>query len=450
MTNFCVSRMVLRVCGLMCALILICVSSPVMAVGDRADSTPEAQNPLGAPQDLWYFAKQAGMDTVLLPLEEQTKRDARTNQLFFSPWQQGRPSVKAKQFQANLLKKARGYHGETPWSQAAWNTLLKVANVSGYPSPCGPAIVTRHTDLRAMPTAQPLYLEPTAQAAMDFFDFFQYASLPLGTPVYVSHVSADTSWLYVEYPLVSGWVRAEDVALVSKAFCRAYAHGSYAVSVQDAVPLVADSGELVGTSYVGSVFPRAQEPDRIFVPVRQADGTARVESLSPPAGTVVPKPLTLTPANLARIGTAMMGQPYGWGGCNQLRDCSLTTRDIFLPFGLWLPRNSRVQVNSGRYKKIDHLSPEARKRTVLHEAKPFMTLLGFPGHVGLYVGTYADQPVMLHNILGLRTHKAEEFYRHIIGKCHLSTLEVGKNDPQMELSETLLERLRALRHLESF
>lgn len=446
MTNICSGRSLLH-CGVsVVVLVSIFVSGMVMAAGAE-QAVHDEQHKLGAPQDLFYFAMQAGMDTVLLPPEEQHRRDTRANQLFFGPWQQARPRVKAAQFKDNLLKKARGYHMEKPWSQTAWNELLKAANVSGYPSPLGPAIVTRHTDLRAMPTASPLYLEPTTQAAMDFFDFFQYASLPLGTPVFVSHTSVDKNWLYVEYPLVPGWVRAGDVALVSKSFYKAYAHGSYAVAVQDNISLVFDSGHAAGTTHVGSVFPRAQGQDRILVPVRQEDGTARMESLSPPVGTVVPKPLTLTPANLARIGNVMLGQSYSWGGCDQLRDCSLTTRDLFLPFGLWLPRNSRAQLNSNA-KKLTHLSPEARKAAILREGKPFMTLLGFPGHVGLYVGTYENEPVMLHNILGLRTSKAEEFYRHIIGKCTLSTLEVGKNDPQMALQETLLERLNAMRHLQ--
>lgn len=444
MTNVCLSRFLLRCCAALLGVVLVSAAASGMVMA--ASAVSNEQHTLGAPQDVLHFAMQAGMDTALLPPEEQNRRDTRANQLFLGPWQQSRPSVKTKQFTENLLKKARGYHMETPWNQTKWNALLTAANVSGYPSPLGPAIVTRHTDLRAMPTANPLYLEPTAQAAMDFFDFFQHASLPLGTPVYVSHASVDKNWLYVEYPLLSGWVRASDVALVSKSFCKAYAHGNCAVAVQDAVSLSFDSGQPAGTTHVGSVFPLAKEHDRILVPVRQEDGTARMESLSPPAGTVVPKPLKLTPANLAKIGNAMLGQPYGWGGSGQLRDCSLTTRDLFLPFGLWLPRNSRAQTNSNT-KKLTQLSPEARKAAVLREGKPFMTLLGFSGHVGLYVGTYANEPVMLHNILGLRTNKAEEFYRHIIGKCTLSTLEVGKNDPHMELRETLLERLNSMRHL---
>lgn len=452
---------------LYCALFtLFCGLFPFIAVAVAAAAEGVSSSHTGTapldflrvPQDTAVFAAKIGPDKPLMTAELQATHDARSNRLFFGPWQMARPSVKAKQFQENILKKPRGYHLDTPWTAQDWALLHTNIQAGAYPTPQGPAIVVRHTDLRAMPTHEPLHLAPTPTLAMDFFDFFQYASLPLGTPVYVSHTSRDGQWLYIEYPLLTGWVRSADVAPVSRSFIKNYMNGNYAVVVRDNLRLVSksmdigekgNSGADLGTSHVGAIFPLAHKalPLEILVPVRGADGTATVERVRPAEGSVQPKPMPLTPGALARLGNEMLGQPYAWGGSGQNRDCSLAMRDLFLPFGLWLARNSRFQVNSGSFINVEKLSPEARLTKIVREAVPFMTLLGFPGHVGLYVGSYEGQPVMLHNILGLRTGNEEEMYRRIIGRCILSTLEVGKDVPEMQLEESLLERLRSVRTL---
>ena len=438
-----------------CALVPGFVPGLVLAA-DAPVAFSEA-DVLQAPQDLMPFAERAGADRLLLSPTEQAERDRKANRLFFGPLTQTRPSLAARSFRDSVPQKARGYHMDTPWTADEWAALRRQTRAEAYPSPQGPALVIRHTDIRSLPTARPLYLEPTAEPAVDFFDFFQLASLPLGTPVYVSHTSLDGQWLHVEYPLLTGWVRADDVALVSRSLARTYINGSYAAIVRDHVPLramTADAqdaaqGPLLGVAHLGSVFPYADAAKtRLLVPVRADDGMARLETVLPPEGSALPKPLPLTPGALARLGNGMLGQPYAWGGSNQNRDCSLATRDLLLPFGIWLPRNSRVQTESREGAGLGRLSPAARKARVLQQAKPFLTLLGFPGHVGLYVGTHNGEPVMLHNILGLRTSNPDTFYRHIVGKCVLSTLEPGSKVPEILLDEPLLERLRSLRHLD--
>lgn len=436
MSGFVASRLL---CGL--ALCLCLTSLPF-----SAGAAPSEAAILRAPQNMEPFAEAAGRDRLLMPPEEQAERDRRSNQLFFSPWSQARPSLNAARFRDQLPRKPRGYNLDVPWSAEAWQALHHNIRAEAYPSPLGPAVITRHTDLRAMPTDAPQFMEPTPVPAQDFFDFFQYASLPLGTPVYVSHVSRDGQWLYLEYPLLSGWTRARDVALVSRSFARAYATGRYAVAVRDHVVLNDKEGTALGTTHMGSVFPfGGEDPDSVWVPVRAASGEARMASVRPPQGALQPKPLPLTPGRLAELGNRMLGQPYAWGGSGENRDCSLAMRDLFLPFGIWLPRNSRGQ--AGGDIQLASLSPAARKARILKDAKPFITLLGFVGHVGLYVGTHEGEPVFLHTILGLRTNNEEEFYRHIIGKCILSVLEPGADIPEVQIEQTLLERMLSMRRL---
>lgn len=426
-------------------LLLLCVLLPSPA---RAAVSADDLAFLRVPQDVAVFAAKAGGQTPLISPKVQTKLNARCDQLFFGPWQQARPSVKAQQFQQAILQKARGYRWDKAWTAQEWAQVRENTNAARYPSAPGPAIVVRHADMRAMPTQEPLYLAPSPTQQIDFFDFFQHSSLPIGTPVYITHSSLDGKWFYAEYPLLSGWIRTADVARVTPAFMREYKNGNYAVVLRDRLPLSTSEGKEIGLGHVGSVFPVAQAaPLEILVPVRGADGTATTQRIRPAEGSVLPKPLPLTPDALARLGNEMLGQTYAWGGSGQDRDCSLAMRDLFLPFGLWLPRNSQGQVRNGKHLDFEKLPPATRHAKILREGKPFMTLLGFRGHVGLYLGEHEGQAVMLHNILGLRTSNEEQMYRHIVGRCIISNLEPGKESPELQVDESLLERLRGLRVL---
>lgn len=404
-----------------------------------------AQDLLQAPQDLTSFATAYGVDTVLLSPEKQAEREVRGNEIFFGPWSQRKARVSAKRFRNGILTRARGFTEVNPWSREAWASVARNADPQRYPALLGPAVVTMHADLRSMPTALPLYLEATDAPTLDSFDFFQLASLPLGTPVFISHVSADKEWLYVESPLVPGWIKADAVAVVSRDFVRRYRSTPLTVAVRDNVPLPDTGGGSLGTLWVGSVFPaaEAQNFSKIFVPVRQDDGTAGMALGVPPAGSVLLKPLPLTPGAMARLGNEMLGQAYAWGGKGAGRDCSLATRDIFFSFGIWLPRNSRSQMGK-MVIPFGKLSLAERKARVLEKGKPFMTLLGFPGHIGIYVGAHQGEPVMFHNVLGLRTSNAAEDFRHIIGRCVLSTLEPGADMPELQITQSLLERLTGM------
>ena len=99
----------------------------------------------------------------------------------------------------------------------------------------------------------------------------------------------------------------------------------------------------------------------------------------------------------------MVGQAYGWGGSLADRDCSATIRDLFVPFGLWLPRNSSKQAKQGTVIPLSDLSPNQREKFLVEKGVPFLTLVRIPGHIMLYIGTHEDRAVVLHTIWGLRT-----------------------------------------------
>ena len=98
-------------------------------------------------------------------------------------------------------------------------------------------------------------------------------------------------------------------------------------------------------------------------------------------------PLPLTARAVAGLADAMTGQLYGWGGMFENRDCSSTLRDLFLPFGFWLPRNSVQQARQGgQFISLNGLTPDAKLETIRTRGVPFASLVWLPGHIGLYLG----------------------------------------------------------------
>lgn len=191
-------------------------------------------------------------------------------------------------------------------------------------------------------------------------------------------------------------------------------------------------------------------------PARAANGMAIIRSAHLPPGQAAPKPLALTPGTIAAVGNAMMGQPYGWGGLFGDRDCSAMTKDLFTPFGIWLPRNSINQNRMGRPVTVTGLAPDEKERRIMAEGVPFFSLVTMKGHVGLYLGPWQvrgkEVPVMFHNVWGVRvtdplrlnadgTHPAG---RAIIGKAVVTTLRPGAEHSLRTSPASILDRIDGL------
>ncbi len=220
--------------------------------------------------------------------------------------------------------------------------------------------------------------------------------------VFISHVSRDRAWVYVETAFTSGWARQEDVALADEPFRKEYRTRVMAAVREDETPLVG-AGKYLGQAHIGAIFPLHSHMGQdlvVRVPLRDADGRARTGLAQLGPQQAAPMPLPLTSRTLAGLADAMAGQLYGWGGLYENRDCSSTLRDLFLPFGVWLPRNSSQQARQGeRQISLEGLNAEQKLSTIRSQGKPFLSLISMPGHIGLYLGTDPrGEPLLLHNI----------------------------------------------------
>ncbi|MDR3320447.1 MAG: SH3 domain-containing protein [Desulfovibrio sp.] len=399
------------------------------------------------PQDLNVYANIAGRDKFLMNVAEQTALDARFNQIFFGPWDMSATSVRRKDATA-IFRKASGYKlGGVPWQQVEWEKMGRNALMENFPARHEHAVTLRNTDLREMPTHEPRFTKPTPDPRADPFDMFQYSLLPPGTPLFIAHTTLDGRWHYVECPIAGGWVDALDVALVDADFERVYRTGSYVALVRDNVRL-ADA-----FAGVGAVFPaiggkNAANGRNIMFPVKGLDGMARISEIALGPADAALKPILFTAGNVARIGNVMMAQQYGWGGMFGNRDCSALTRDIMMPFGIWLPRNSLAQARRGVVHHLDSMSPDVKESFILGNGVPFASLVGMRGHIMLYVGKYKGHAAVFHNVWGIRVvDGVNSNARLVIGRSVVTSLTPGKELKNMYLSTTFADRVRTLTNL---
>jgi len=448
-----------RIPASVCAIpMLFCCVALLGGCGLREDTGLRAQPRLAhmrdvedlrhLPQDLLAYAQHAGKTRRLLSEQEQARQDARFDRIFFGPWQQTVPAVTARELARRFDNGPQGFTEDAqPWTREAWDRMRANANLKSYPHTAQAAITIRHSSMRELPTLRARMVKPRAFGRDNPFDMFQYSTLFLGTPLYAAHISADGLWRFVESPIASGWMPAEDVALVDAAFMAQYRIGRYAAIIRDDLPLVTEAG-VIGHTHVGAVYPLHKDSPQgvtVLAPTRGAQEQAVIATASFAPDQAKAKPLPLNPAWLARIGNQMMGQPYGWGGLYAWRDCSSTIRDLFAPFGIWLPRNSAAQGRSGSLISLEDLEDADKERLIKTLGTPFMSLLWMRGHIMLYLGQYRNESVVFHNIWGLRVvENGDDDARHVLGRAVASSLRIGRELPGRKAGASLLERVGAI------
>lgn len=391
-------------------------------------------------------------DAPLMTQTRQAALHAKAMERFFGPWRMARTSLSADKamWGTSTYARKQGYSENLqPYPPERWSRLVALQNMASYPSMAAPAIVTRNTSVRILPSMRPFFLDPKQPGEGFPFDYFQNSALWLGTPVLLTHVTTDRAWYFVETAFTYGWVRAEDVALAGKSFRSQYESRRMAALLLDDVSLLDGSGRLLGQTHIGALFPvHAQVGPSITVktPVRGADGQAGIQLATLSAQQAAPAPLPMTSRAIAALADAMSGQQYGWGGLFENRDCSSTMRDLFLPFGVFLPRNSALQAKgTGMLIPLDNLQPEAKLAAIRAQGAPFLSFLWLQGHIGLYLGQdRRGEPLLLHNVWGVRTKlPGGGDGRAIVGRLAISTLRPGEYRPDVR-RDAFLERVRGL------
>ena len=91
--------------------------------------------------------------------------------------------------------------------------------------------VITNADLRVMPTRRPFFFDPSQAGEGYPFDYFQNSAVWVGTPLRVTHRSADGAWYLVEAGYAYGWLSADALAWTDSDFNADYQTGRYAAIV---------------------------------------------------------------------------------------------------------------------------------------------------------------------------------------------------------------------------
>lgn len=408
--------------------------------------------------DLETLPQEADPYTQVMPsydFTEQQRLNAEFDQTFFSPWDITAMSYDLEQasWGSYYLKKETYGENHKLRKKTWYEEQIKRSNFEQYDTLRQYAISTRNSNLRVFPTQSVIFYNPDAPGEGFPFDYNQNSHIKINTPLFVSHYSLDKAWVYVEANSLFGWLPVKDIAFINQAQRQTFKSGNYYVATQDEFALFDQSENFVEYIKLGTIFPivngsltsvKAVFKQRNSL-IAQPENSAELVFSNIDKQQVAQKPLAFNRVNLNKISNALIGEDYGWGGVLANRDCSAFTKDFFAPFGIYLKRNSSKQLEAGQYIELKELDNEAKKQRILEDAIPFMTLIYLRGHIMLYVGEKAGEPLVFHNIWGLRTLQDDgSTGRFIIGRAVITTLEPGKELPNLIQEASILTKVQGM------
>lgn len=394
------------------------------------------------PQDPGYYAKQ------IKPLSARKQRalDEAFNEKYFKPWELEDIDIPEQDFgwEVRFITKKPIYRANgSVIPSAVYNKWIDNAQYDQIDTKKYRAITVKHTDVKALPTAQPFYRDPKKTGEGFPFDYNQNSALHINVPLYISHFSKDNRWAFVRASYAFGWVKVSDLALVDQKFIQTFQNDHYGITIKDNLRLYDEKGKPVSIVKLGALFPTdPQKEHRYLVAKRDEKAHAYIETLRPePLHIIAQKPLAFTPENVAIVAREFYGEPYGWGGGYECRDCSATTRDFLGVFGIFLRRNSSKQALDGEQIEIKNWPKWYKKQFINENAKPFRSLLYVPGHIVLYLGEYQGEPVIMHTYWGIRKKDGTKL---ITGRTIISSTEPGKERKDINERSKLINTLRTI------
>lgn len=393
------------------------------------------------PQDPAFYAKQ------IKPFSktQQEAFDKKFNEKYFKPWHAQSLEIPKKDlgWEINFVSKKAIYQANgTVIPSNVYKEWIDNADYKQIDSKKYKAITVKHTNVKALPTDKAFYRDPRKPGEGFPFDYNQNSSLHMNVPLYLSHFSKDKTWAFVRAAYSFGWVKTSDLALVNEEFIQTFQNGNYAMVIKDDLRLYDADNKALSLVKLGTIFPLGADGQSYLAGKRNAKGQASIEQVRvSDSKLVAKKPLPFTPTNVALLAKEFFGEPYGWGGSYECRDCSATTRDFLGAFGIFLRRNSSKQAQDGRSVLIQGLPKVLKKQTIIKKADPFRSLLYVPGHIVLYLGEYKGEPVVMHTYWGIRKNDGSKL---ITGRTIITSTEPGKERSDVREGSKLINTLKTI------
>ena len=395
------------------------------------------------PQDIEVYAKKSA-----LTHKRHYAIQKAFDKSYFAVWSYKRPPerISTARWPFRVYSRGCSYGENLQLLEQSWfDEMLEKANFKRFGKVSRYGMTLHFSALRNFPTHKPLFRDPNKAGEGFPFDYLQNSAIHANEPIFISHYSNDRAWVYVYTSYASGWLPSHTIAFMNKKERKRWKKAKPVYLLNEKVALTDTEGHFLFYSRVGmrlsyikkrglytyarAVAPGAfNKPTFVTVRFKHAD--------------VATKPLYLNQKNLTKITAGVMKSNYGWGGLYEERDCSSTLRDIYAPFGIWVPRNSRQQSRIGKVIKFGDINTTAKEAMIKERAIPFETFLHRKGHIMLYLGTYDDNIMILHNMWGIKTvNDNEEEGRIIVGKVVISTLDIGSEQSGYDYNSSLMPSL---------
>ncbi len=361
---------------------------------------------------------------------------------YYRTWNYQTAPICAKEAAWYVSAFKSGYGSNLKPLPASWfNEMETQSNFQAFSTLNQYAIATKWMNMRVFPTANPLYKNPQKAGDGYPFDLLQNSSVAFNEPLFISHASLDGAWVYIFTNSASGWVEANGVALLNSDQIEILKRKEKLFITDDKIPLRDSDKRFMAYSRIGMVLPLLEETNDNYKAL-YVDNSGRLKELFVPKESAHIGSSLINKDELMKLGTHLLRNTYGWGGMFEERDCSSMIRDFVTPFGIWLPRNSAQQAKKGEVIPFNDLNNSQRISLIKERGIPFETILYKKGHVLLYLGTYEDSVMVMHNIWGIRTKdKAGLKGRVIVGRAVISTLELGADVENFDFSNMLLSTL---------
>ncbi len=345
----------------------------------------------------------------------------------------------ARYYSGRIYDPATGEKAEWPFFQAMIDNCADPRAAGTMPVRY--AVAVERTALRVFPSDQPMMDDPQDPD----FDYQALSAVNVNDPLLLYLTSADGKYYMARSRDCSGWISAQDVAvcadraewlaawdLPAEKLLVVYGSKAY-TDFSNARPQTARRMLTQGTALelAGDLGADALVGGRalyhnyaVWLPVRRGDGGYEKQlALLPETAPVHVGYLPLTPANLAKVALATLGDVYGWGGMLASEDCSGMVRTIYSCFGLHIGRNGNWQWPMNM-EKVDmtHMSME-EKRAIL-DRLPLGAALCFPGHEMFYLGKVEGQYYVVSSVGSIMSPDTGKLLS--TREVMLSTLEVKR------------------------
>ena len=347
--------------------------------------------------------------------------------IYFKPWNE-RINFESEDLQKLLAKRPKIFAENYQLvSDIFFVEIEQNANIEEISSLNQRAIMINNSNLRVLPTNSYLFADPREGYP---FDYAQDDYLSIGEPLLISHYTKDGKFAYIRTASgANGFVLSQDIVEVDSNFVNDY-QKNLVMLIKDTLgcPKVENNKQSSIQLYISSILPLKQD-GVLLIPVRNASGRVDLQGIHVNSKNYIFNPLSFSKNNVTKVVSQLIDKPYGWGGDPYLfhMDCARLVRNYLALFGIHMPLLSRDQSKQGDAIDLSSMSSLQKKNTIKTKAIPYQSIVYLPGHIGIYMGEYKGDPILLHACWGLKIFDDSNVeYRYVIGKSIVSTLTPGK------------------------